>query len=91
MTDPRRDSVLLFEIVDRLDRIEKHMAKSEDNVTELWMPKKRLGLELGVSPRWIEQRLSEGLPCRVIAGKTMFRLSRVEDWLTSRGHLKETG
>jgi hypothetical protein len=84
----------LFMLSDRLDRIEGQLTKLVEgpgNVTELWLPKKRLALELGVSPRWIEDRIKEGLPHRVIAGKTLFRLKVVESWLKEQSYLREVG
>jgi hypothetical protein len=79
---------LLYDVVDRLDRIERRLIARED-ATDLWIPKKRLAEQLGVSVRWIDYRLAEGLPHRQIAGRVVFRLPHVESWLRTRGLLKE--
>lgn len=59
--------------------------------TEPWIDKRVLASTLGVSKRWVEQRLSEGLPSRLVAGKRVFRLSVVESWLEEHGHIQEEG
>jgi hypothetical protein len=82
----------LYAIEDRLEAIERRLtalAEDRSKVTELWLPKRELAQALGVSVRWIEQRMVEGLPHREIAGKRVFRISTVESWLATRGYLRE--
>lgn len=82
----------LYAIQDQLEAIERRLAvlaEDRSKVVELWLSKRDLAATLGVSVRWIEQRMTEGLPHREIAGKRVFQLSAVECWLSRRGHLKE--
>jgi hypothetical protein len=58
---------------------------------EPWLPLKVLARQLGCSTRWLEYRLTEGLPSAVIAGRRKFRQSEVERWLEARGHLRKEG
>ena len=79
-------------IEDRLEAIERKLdalAEDRSNVTELWLPKKQLARTLGISERWLEYRIEEGLPHRRIAGRCVFRLNAVESWLRKRGHIEE--
>jgi hypothetical protein len=86
------DAALFYELTDRLDRIEQQLRTLADNgdVAELWLSKRALARRLGVSVRWIDYRLAEGLPHRVIAGRVVFRLPIVEGWLRTRGILKDS-
>ena len=82
----------LYLIEDKLDPIQRQltaMAGARSNVIEMWMTKQELAHALGVSVRWIEQRMTEGLPHREIAGKRVFRLSVAEGWLRRRGYLRD--
>jgi hypothetical protein len=47
---------------------------------EPWLSKRELSSILGFGTRWIEYRVSEGMPSRKIGGRCMFRLSEVEQW-----------
>jgi hypothetical protein len=85
------DRALLFEIVDRLERLEHRLAHGRSAVTELWRTKRELAADLGVSVRWLEERMAEGLPRREIAGKVLFQRAVVEGWLRRRGLLREVG
>lgn len=79
-------------LADRLERIEGQLGRlleDRSNVTEMWLTKKALADELGASPRWVNERMAEGLPHREVAGKVLFRLSVVEGWLTERSYLRE--
>jgi hypothetical protein len=83
-------TLLLLE--DKLDQIERRLvalAGDRSKTIELWLTKRELAKALGVSVRWIELRMKEGLPHREIAGKRVFQLSASESWLRRRGHLKE--
>ena len=44
--------------------------------------------EVRRSPRWIEQRVGEGMPSQLIDGKRMFQLGEVIDWLAERGRTR---
>ena len=83
-------ALLLLE--DKLDSIERKLAalaEDRSKVTELWLTKRELAQALGVSVRWIELRMREGLPHREIAGKRVFQLTASEAWLRRRGHLRD--
>ena len=84
------DAALFYALADRLDRIERLVSQICDNgdVAELWLSKKELAQRLGVSVRWIDYRIAEGLPRREIAGRLVFRLPTVEGWLRTRGLLE---
>ena len=83
-----------LELVDRLDRIEHVLGRLVDDprVTQLepWLSKRELAVALGVSAKWVQERVREGLPHRTIAGGHKMRLSAVEPWLRDRGYLEET-
>jgi hypothetical protein len=80
----------LYLIQDQLDRIERKLAAQDrSNVIEMWLAKAELAKALGVSVRWIEQRMTEGLPHREIAGKRVFRLTVAEEWLRRRGYVRD--
>lgn len=64
-----------------------------ENVTHLepWLDKRALAAHLGCGIRWIEQRVQDGMPHTVIAGRNKFRASQVEPWLEGHGHLEHRG
>ncbi len=41
-----------------------------------------------MSTRWVEQRMSEGLPHEHMDGRARFVLNEADAWLRERGHLK---
>ena len=52
-----------------------------------WEPelsKRQLAQLLGYSTRWIELRVREGMPSRLLGNQRRFRLSEVENWLNTR-------
>jgi hypothetical protein len=51
---------------------------------EPWVTKRQLAVHLGFSTRWVELRLREGMPSRLMGGCRRFRLSEVEDWVDAR-------
>jgi hypothetical protein len=55
---------------------------------EPWMDKKGLAAHLGCSERWLEYRMSEGMPAWKIAGRIKFRASETEAWLIERGFIE---
>lgn len=52
--------------------------------TEPWISKRALAGHYGRSTRWIELRMREGLPSRMLGGRRAFRLSEVEAWMGGR-------
>jgi hypothetical protein len=77
-------------ILDRLEALEALLQQLlADNISKLWLTKRECAAHLGVSVRYLEERLSEGMPHRQIAGKVMLRLPDVERWLRGRGKLRE--
>lgn len=55
---------------------------------EPWLDKHGIAAHFGCSYRWIEDRLREGLPSAMIAGRRKFKVSEVEPWLERAGHIK---
>lgn len=79
--------------LDRLDRIEHALAgviaRAEGAQLEPWLTKRQVAEHLGVSPRWLDARIAEGLPRRELAGASKLRVSDVERWLAKQGYLEE--
>lgn len=55
---------------------------------EPWITKREIAKFFGASVRWIDDRLADGMPSAMIAGKRKFRASEVEDWLEKEGFLR---
>lgn len=55
---------------------------------EPWISIDDVASFFGISRRWLEYRLEDGLPSAKIAGKRRFRASEVEDWLSKEGFLE---
>lgn len=51
---------------------------------EPWLSKRQIADYLGRSTRWVELRVREGLPSKMIGGRRGFRLSEVEAWIDGR-------
>jgi hypothetical protein len=51
---------------------------------EPWLGKRQIADHFGRSPRWVELRVRDGLPSKMIGGRRGFRLSEVEAWLDGR-------
>lgn len=51
---------------------------------ERWLSKREVAAHYGRSTRWIELRMREGLPSRMLGGRRAFRLSEVEAWMGGR-------
>jgi hypothetical protein len=57
-----------------------------------WRTKPELAAYFGCkSPRWIELRMAEGAPTKMIAGKRKGRVSEWEPWLEAHGHIRAGG
>jgi hypothetical protein len=54
-----------------------------------WLSKRQLASEWGCSVRYVEARLSDGMPSRLVAGKRQFQRSVVEAWMRENGHLED--
>ena len=52
--------------------------------TEPWLSKQQVAGHYGRSTRWIELRMREGLPSRMLGGRRAFRLSTVDAWMEAR-------
>jgi hypothetical protein len=48
---------------------------------EPWLSKRDIAAHFGRSTRWVELRVRDGLPSKMIGGRRGFRLSEVEAWL----------
>jgi hypothetical protein len=55
---------------------------------EPWVDKHALAEHLSCSRRWLAERLAEGLPHAVIAGRVKFRVVAAERWLVQHGHIE---
>jgi predicted DNA-binding transcriptional regulator AlpA len=51
---------------------------------EPWLSKRQIADYFGRSTRWVELRVREGLPSKMIGGRRGFQLSEVEAWLDRR-------
>ena len=91
---PEYDPVRL-QLLDRLEGIEAKLAEvaAQAKVAQLepWLTKRQLAEQLAVSPRWLDARVAEGMPRRLIAEAHKFRVSEVERWLKRNGYLEEAG
>lgn len=54
-----------------------------------WLDKKGLARELGVSVSFVEKRMRDGLPSRMMGNKRQFRLRAAEAFLRENGFLIE--
>jgi predicted DNA-binding transcriptional regulator AlpA len=48
---------------------------------EPYLCKKQIAAHLGYSTRWVELKMREGLPSKMIGGQRRYRLSEVERWI----------
>lgn len=64
---------------------------SEVAQLERWLDKPGLAEHLSCSVRWIERRMEDGMPHTHIAGRAKFKVSEVEPWLESHGHIERLG
>ncbi len=53
-------------------------------IREPWLNKRQIADYFGRSTRWVELRVREGLPSKMIGGRRGFRLSEVEAWIDRR-------
>jgi hypothetical protein len=85
-------AALFYELASRLDRIERQLRTlaATGDIDVLWLSKRELARRLGVSVRWVDYRIADGLPHRDIGGRVVFRLPTVETWLRTRGLLKDS-
>jgi hypothetical protein len=51
---------------------------------ESWLSKRDIAAHLGFSVRWVEYRVGEGMPHKVLGGRLRFQRSTVESWLEQR-------
>lgn len=51
---------------------------------EAWVTKPHLAAHLGMSERWIEMRVRDGMPSQRFGRSRRFRISEVESWLAGR-------
>jgi predicted DNA-binding transcriptional regulator AlpA len=50
-------------------------------VREPWLSKRQIADYLGRSTRWVELRVREGMPSKMLGGRRGFKLSEVEAWI----------
>lgn len=51
---------------------------------EPWLSKRQLATHLGFSVRWVEYRVRDGMPHKMLGGRLRFQRSSVESWLEQR-------
>jgi hypothetical protein len=52
--------------------------------SEPWLSKRQVAAYFGFSTRWVELKVREGMPSRMIGGQRRFRASECEEWLLKR-------
>jgi hypothetical protein len=57
---------------------------------EGYLDKRDLADHLCMSPRWIDYRVKEGMPHKLLAGRPRFKASEVDVWLAERGHMVDS-
>lgn len=50
-----------------------------------WITRAEVAARLGVSVRWVDYRVTEGMPSLKMRGARRFKMREVEDWLRQRG------
>lgn len=58
---------------------------------EDWVTLDELAAHYGMKKRWVEYRIAEGMPSRLVGGKRRVRISTADDWLRRHGHIEEEG
>lgn len=54
-----------------------------------WVDIEVLAEYLGMSRRWLEYRVKDGMPSRRQGASRRFQISQCEDWLIKEGHIEE--
>jgi len=89
MTEPQLTVSLPDELVEALaQRVAEIQAERHPADEDRWLDKRELADVLGCGVRWIEERLREGMPSAMLAGRRKFKLAEVERWLEAAGHLQ---
>jgi hypothetical protein len=73
----------------QVERIAKRAAELIEPTggPEPYIDKRAMAAALGMSVRWVEDRLAEGLPSVLISGRRKFRRRDAERWLEASGHI----
>ena len=50
---------------------------------EAYVTKQHVAAFYRLTPRWVELRVAEGMPCHRFGGRVRFLMSEVDAWLTS--------
>jgi hypothetical protein len=58
---------------------------------ERWLDKHGIAEHFACGIRWIEERMTEGMPHTYIAGRAKFKVSLVEPWLDAHGFIEDRG
>lgn len=61
-----------------------HVIKFPQRGWEPWVTKQQLANHLGYTTRWVEYRITEGLPFEQFCSRKRFRITEVEQWLRER-------
>lgn len=58
---------------------------------ERWISLNDYADYLGMTKRWVEARVAEGMPTRLTGGRRRVRISAADEWLLRNGHMEEDG
>jgi len=58
---------------------------------DCWRDKHGIAEHFSCSIRWIEERMTEGMPHAYIAGRAKFKVARAESWLDEHGFIERRG
>jgi hypothetical protein len=67
---------------------EAEISRVADPLPPPRLDKAALARQLGMSVRWVEQKMKAGLPHEHLDGRVRFDLAESERWLRDNGHLK---
>jgi hypothetical protein len=76
---------------DRIIQAEGNLVVVDFGRSDAEMSKKQLARALGRSTRWVEMRVSEGMPSTMALGRRMFQLSECRSWLNGRERRSANG
>lgn len=93
MTGPQPTVSLPRELVEQLAEqlatpVADIVAERQHADEDRWLDKQQLAAHLGCGVRWVEERLREGMPSAMLAGRRKFQRAEVERWLEAAGHLQ---
>ena len=78
--------MILVSFMDTTNSVYSNSTNAASAVYELepWMTKQQLANHLSMSVRWIEMRVSEGMPVMHFGNRARFKVSQVENWISKQ-------